>query len=147
MNRLDKVVVFNPLGRNELQRILDLELGLLQQRILTSPSTMPFVFRMTNEAKSYVLREGTDMKYGARHLKRAIERELVHPMSNLIASDQIRGGDLIRVAYDETANRLDFVREAEELPVYELSSMAEAPEDTPAHRIAAAAEADNSLAA
>jgi ATP-dependent Clp protease ATP-binding subunit ClpA len=147
MNRLDKVVVFNPLGRNELQKILDLELGLLQQRILASASTTPFVFRMTNEAKSYVLREGTDMKYGARHLKRAIERELVHPMSNLIASDQIRGGDLIRVAYDEAADRLDFVREAEELPVYELSSMAEAPEDTPARSMATAAEADNSLAA
>jgi ATP-dependent Clp protease ATP-binding subunit ClpA len=147
MNRLDKVVVFNPLGRNELQKILDLELGLLQQRILASPSTMPFVFRMTNEAKSYVLREGTDMKYGARHLKRAIERELVHPMSNLIASDQIRGGDLIRVAYDEAADRLDFVREAEELPVYELSSMVEVPEDTPAYSMATAADGDNSLAA
>jgi ATP-dependent Clp protease ATP-binding subunit ClpA len=147
MNRLDKVVVFNPLGRNELQKILELELGLLQQRILASPSTMPFVFRMTNEAKSYVLREGTDMKYGARHLKRAIERELVHPMSNLIASDQIRGGDLIRVAYDEAADRLDFVREAEELPVYELSSMVEVPEDTPAHSMATAADGDNSLAA
>jgi hypothetical protein len=108
---------------------------------------MPFVFRMTNEAKSYVLREGTDMKYGARHLKRAIERELVHPMSNLIASDQIRGGDLIRVAYDEAADRLDFVREAEELPVYELSSMVEVPEDAPAHSMATAADGDNSLAA
>jgi len=107
MNRLDKVVVFNPLGKSELQKILDLELGLLQQRILSSPSTMPFVFRVTNQAKAYVLREGTDLKYGARHLKRAIERELVHPMSNLIASDQIRGGDLIRIAYDEAGDHLD----------------------------------------
>jgi ATP-dependent Clp protease ATP-binding subunit ClpA len=147
MNRLDKVVVFNPLGTSDLQKILDLELGLLQQRILASPSTMPFVFRLTNEAKSYVLREGTDMKYGARHLKRAIERELVHPMSNLIASDQIRGGDLIHVTYDEAADRLDFVREAEQLPIYELSNIADVPENTTAHSVAMAAEGDNSLAA
>ena len=40
------------------------------------------------------------MKYGARHLKRAIERNLVHPLSNLIATEQVRGGDLIRVDFD-----------------------------------------------
>jgi ATP-dependent Clp protease ATP-binding subunit ClpA len=147
MNRLDKVVVFNPLGHSELQKILDLELNLLQQRILASPSTMPFVFRVTNDAKSYVLREGTDTKYGARHLKRAIERELVHPMSNLIASDQIRGGDMIRIAYDAEADRLDFVREAEQLPVYEMSTMSELQDDAVEKTAAVAAETDNSLAA
>jgi ATP-dependent Clp protease ATP-binding subunit ClpA len=147
MNRLDKVVVFNSLGSAELQKILDIELNMLQQRILASPSTMPFVFRVTNDARNYVLREGTDTKYGARHLKRAIERELVHPLSNLIASDQIRGGDLIRIAWDAEAGRLDFVREAEQLPVYEMSSMSELQEDLVEKAAAIPAEMDNGLAA
>ncbi len=128
MNRIDKVVVFNPLGSDELQKILEIELGLLQHRILISASTMPFLFRVTAEARAFLLREGTDPKYGARHLKRAIERELVQPMSNLIASNQIRGGDLLRVLYDFVSGRLDFVREAEKVPVYEMVSMLEFPQ-------------------
>ena len=147
MNRIDKVVVFNPLGTGELQKILDIELGLLQQRILASPNTMPFVFRVNAEARGYLLREGTDLKYGARHLKRAIEKELIQPMSNLIASDQIRSGDLIRVAFDTAANRLDFVREAENLPVYEMSSMTAVSGDEQAQSAIAAVETDNTLAA
>ena len=97
-------MVFRPLGSEELQRILNIELNMLQQRIFNSANTTPFVFNLTAEAKDFLLREGTDMKYGARHLKRAIERNLVHPMSNLIASDQIRGGDLIQVDFDPECN-------------------------------------------
>jgi ATP-dependent Clp protease ATP-binding subunit ClpA len=82
MNRIDKVVVFRPLGSEELERILSIELNMLQQRIFNSANTTPFVFTVTGEARAFLLREGTDMKYGARHLKRAIERALVHPLSN-----------------------------------------------------------------
>jgi hypothetical protein len=52
------------------------------------------------------------VQYGARHLKRAIERSLVHPMSNLMASGQIEGGDLIAVGYDAARDCLSFVKEA-----------------------------------
>ncbi|MDE3198793.1 MAG: ATP-dependent Clp protease ATP-binding subunit, partial [Acidobacteriota bacterium] len=71
MNRIDKTVVFKPLGSQELHRILNIELNMLQQRIFNSASTTPFVFNLMPEAREYLLREGTDMKYGARHLKRA----------------------------------------------------------------------------
>lgn len=60
------------------------------------------------------------MKYGARHLKRAIERNLVYPMSNLIATDQVRSGDLIRVDYDEPKDRMQFTREVEGMPAYAM---------------------------
>ena len=50
------------------------------------------------------------MKYGARHLKRAIDRNLVHPLSNLIATGQVRGGDLIRVDYDDRMRRADVLQ-------------------------------------
>jgi ATP-dependent Clp protease ATP-binding subunit ClpB len=125
MNRIDKMVVFRPLGSHELQKILNLELAMLQQRIFNVTSTTPFVFNLTMQAKDFLLREGTDLKYGARHLKRAIERNLVYPISNLIASDQVRGGDLLQVEYDESDNTLTFAKTAENMPAYEMIEMAD----------------------
>ena len=115
MNRLDKTVVFKPLGENELRKILDIELNLVQQRIFNSSIEKSFVFTATQAAKAFMLGEGTDTKYGARHLKRAIERLLVQPLSNLIATDQIRGGDLIRIDY-EAGGCMSFHKEAEGIP-------------------------------
>ncbi len=135
MNRIDKVVVFKSLGSEQLGRILGLELNMLQQRIFNSAGTTPFVFNVTADARAFLLREGTDMKYGARHLKRAIERSLVHPLSNLIASDQVHGGDLIRIDYDAESNQLAFVKEAEQMAAYAMVQMIEA---TPAQQSAAA---------
>jgi ATP-dependent Clp protease ATP-binding subunit ClpA len=127
MNRIDKVVVFRPLGEAELRKILGLELNILQHRIFSSASGAPFVFSVSEPAKDYLLREGTDMKYGARHLKRAIDRSLVHPLSNLIASEQVRGGDLVRVDYDGEAQCMTFFKEAEDMPPYAMMQMMEPP--------------------
>lgn len=123
MNRIDKTVVFRPLGSEQLQRILNIELNMLQQRIFNSANTTAFVFSLTPDAKEFLLREGTDLKYGARHLKRAIDRALVHPLSNLIASEQIRGGDLIKVDFDSATGALSFVKEAEDMPAYTMVQM------------------------
>ena len=125
MNRIDKVVVFKPLGQAELRKILGLELNILQQRVFNSSTTTPFVFSLTDAAKDYLLQEGTDIKYGARHLKRAIDRALVHPMSNLIATQQIRGGDLIKVDFDPDTNEITFAKEAEDMPAYAMVQMVE----------------------
>jgi ATP-dependent Clp protease ATP-binding subunit ClpA len=116
MNRVDKVVVFRPLADIELRQILNLELHLLQQRIFSSSTPNPFFFALTTAAKDYLLHEGTDLKYGARHLKRAIERELVNPLSNLISSGQVHGGDLISIDFTPEKNSLAFFREAENIP-------------------------------
>jgi ATP-dependent Clp protease ATP-binding subunit ClpB len=123
MNRIDKTVVFRPLGEAELRKILTLELNMVQQRVFSSATGAPFVFSLTDTAKEFLLREGTDMKYGARHLKRAIERNLVHPLSNLIATQQVRGGDLIRVDFDASGSRLTFFKEAEDMPAYAMVQM------------------------
>jgi ATP-dependent Clp protease ATP-binding subunit ClpB len=123
MNRIDKTVVFRPLGQPELRKILDLELSILQQRVFSSPNAAPFGFSLTDSAKDYVLREGTDVKYGARHLKRAIERRVVHPMSNLIATAQVRTGDLIKVDFDPALDRMIFFKEAEDVPAYALAQL------------------------
>ncbi|HVY92180.1 MAG TPA: AAA family ATPase [Bryobacteraceae bacterium] len=143
MNRIDKVVVFRPLGSEQLQKILGLELAQLQQRIIRAPGSVPFVMNLTEPARAYLLNEGTDMKYGARHLKRAIERSLVHPLSNLIASEQIRAGDLVSIDYDTVTAALTFTREAEAMPGYEMAEMI----DTASIKVAAAAVAQQTTPA
>lgn len=115
MNRLDKVVVFQPLGEAELNRILDIELAYVQRRILMAPRANAFVFRTTPAARRLLLEEGTDARYGARHLKRAIERFVVQPISNLIASHQVQAGDLIEVDSRPDGSGCSFVRCSEGL--------------------------------
>ncbi len=126
MNRLDKVVVFKPLGDSELRKILDLELQYVQRRVIQSNPDRMFAFTLTDSAKEFLLTEGTDPKYGARHLKRAIERLLVQPLSNLIATQQVRGGDWVRAdcAPDENRESLKFTREGESLPPHALAELA-----------------------
>jgi ATP-dependent Clp protease ATP-binding subunit ClpB len=123
INRLDKIVTFQPLGSEQLKKILDIELNLVQQRIFNTAAERAFVFTLSDASKGFLLQEGTDLKYGARHLKRAIERLLVQPMSNLIATDQVRGGDWVRVDFDDQQRTLCFAREAEGLPVVEMARL------------------------
>jgi len=96
MNRLDKVVVFHPLKREQLQEVLDIELGEVQQRVLDTAKGQ-FLFRVTDAGRQFLLQEGTDQRYGARHLKRAIERHVVYPLANLLATDQVTLGDLVKI--------------------------------------------------
>jgi ATP-dependent Clp protease ATP-binding subunit ClpB len=112
MNRLDKVVVFHPLQREQLQEVLDIELGEVQQRVLDTAKGQ-FLFRVTDAGRHFLLQEGTDQRYGARHLKRAIERHVVYPLANLLATDQVSLGDLVRIDWDEVHKQLTFVREGE----------------------------------
>jgi ATP-dependent Clp protease ATP-binding subunit ClpB len=112
INRLDKIVVFKPLGQEELRRIVDIELEMVQQRIQNAGAVKSLEMNVTDSAREFLLMEGTDSRYGARHLKRAIERLLVQPLSNLMASDQIQHGDCIRVSHREGSASLMFFREA-----------------------------------
>jgi hypothetical protein len=96
---------------------------MVQQRIFNASVDRGFVFTLSDEGKNFLLEEGTDMKYGARHLKRAIERLLVQPMSNLIATGQVRGGDWIRVDFDAKRRILTFMKEAEGLPVQAMADL------------------------
>jgi ATP-dependent Clp protease ATP-binding subunit ClpA len=107
MNRLDKVVVFRSLTRESLRRILDIEFQIVQRRVLLSGSGN-FVLSCADRAKDFLLAEGFDQRYGTRPLKRAIERYLVTPLSNLIATKQIEIGDLVCVDLDEDEQELCF---------------------------------------
>src|SRR5882762_5325552 len=113
---LDKAVVFHPLQREQLQEVLNIELGQVQQRVLDTAKGQ-FLFRVTDAGRDFLLQEGTDQRYGARHLKRAIERHVVYPLANLLATDQVSLGDLVRIDWDESHKQLTFVREGENLAI------------------------------
>jgi ATP-dependent Clp protease ATP-binding subunit ClpA len=112
MNRLDKVVVFHPLKREELDEVLEIELRQVQKRVLDS-TTRPFFFRITGKGREFLLEEGTDQRYGARHLKRAIERYVVYPIARLLATTQVHQGDALVIDHDLGEEGLVFLRDTE----------------------------------
>lgn len=118
INRLDKIVTFNPLGENELRQILNIELSMVQQRVSRNLS---FVFSVSDRVKDHLLSEGTDVRYGARHLKRAIERLLVQPLSNLIATNQVNIRDWVEANYSPESNgKIVFLRKAQQVDVHSM---------------------------
>jgi ATP-dependent Clp protease ATP-binding subunit ClpA len=127
MNRIDKVVVFRSLKEHHLRQILELELQAVQDRIMLSAGTK-FVFQCSGTAKDTLLKEGLDFKYGARHLKRSVERFLVYPLSNLVATGQIGLGDLVHVDLDKYTHRLIFSKSSGGALIHDLPAPKEEPE-------------------
>ncbi len=111
MNRMDKVVVFRALGPDDLEQILDIELRRVQERITAAQGGEVFVLQCTALARQFLLAEGTDPRYGARHLKRAIERLVVFPLSSLLATGQVGLGDVVIADYDPCGRCLSFSKE------------------------------------
>lgn len=109
MNRIDKVVVFRSLLEQHLRQILELELQAVQNRITYSDGSS-FIFECSDRVKDLLLEDGMDRRYGARHLKRAIERILLCPLSNLIATNQVRLGDFLYVDLRDETGKLIFSR-------------------------------------
>ncbi|HYG09634.1 MAG TPA: AAA family ATPase [Pyrinomonadaceae bacterium] len=128
MNRIDKVVVFRSLKEHHLRQILELELASVQDRIMRSAGTK-FVFQCSDAAKDMLLKEGIDYKYGARHLKRSIERFLVYPLSNLVATDQVGLGDLVHVDLHDTQNKLVFSKRSGGALISDVGSAEEETEE------------------
>src|ERR1700741_730806 len=112
MNRIDKVVVFKTLRAVHLEKILDLELEMVQKRILAASGSKKFLFGCSESVRNFLVQEGTDEKYGARHLKRAIEKNLVSPLASLVATSQLKFGDFVRIDLDPQG-RLIFSKEAD----------------------------------
>jgi ATP-dependent Clp protease ATP-binding subunit ClpA len=124
INRLDKIVVFKSLGAEELRRIVDIELEMVQQRIHTASASKLFLVNVTDSVRDFLLVEGTNFRSGARHLKRAIERLLVQPLSNLIASGQIHRGNCIRGSHEDGSAALMFGREPETVQAWTVTGRA-----------------------
>jgi ATP-dependent Clp protease ATP-binding subunit ClpB len=106
LNRVDEIVVFHPLTREHLREIVDYELRGLQRRLEERKVTVD----VTDEAKAYLGREGYDPVFGARPLRRTIQREVENQLARRILSGEVRDGDTVRV--DVGADGLDFERVA-----------------------------------
>jgi ATP-dependent Clp protease ATP-binding subunit ClpB len=126
LNRLDKIIVFRSLGNEELNRIIDIELERVQQRVQTASAGKPFLINVTDSARKLLLTQGIDLRYGARPLKRAIERLLVHPLSNLMASGQIQHHDRIRITHSDESPSLTFFRETDTWETWKTNGFAAA---------------------
>ncbi|HLK50844.1 MAG TPA: AAA family ATPase [Bryobacteraceae bacterium] len=139
INRLDAMVVFNALGETELRQVIEIELRRLQERILNNKPTA-FIFRLTEAAADQLLLEGTDPRYGARHLRRAIDRLLVQPISNLLATEQLHNGDCIMIDSETESHEMVFMRQAEALTPIAMARIAQMPFVARAAQIAALPE-------
>ena len=134
--------------KRELEKILDLEFNAVRRRLLQSTPNCVLELRVSDAGKRYLLREGTDTRYGARHLKRAIERLFVQPLANLIATEQVGDGDVISVDFCSDSGQLAFWKESRNLPQPEeiaatsscsfLSFQKKSGTDVPPHRTMAA---------
>jgi len=111
LNRIDKIVVFRSLQEHQLRQILELELQGIQDRVANSAGTK-FIFQCSEAVKAKLLWEGLDVRYGARHLKRSVERFLVSPLSKLVSSEQVEFGDLIYIDLDSQTDAFTFSKRA-----------------------------------
>jgi ATP-dependent Clp protease ATP-binding subunit ClpB len=111
LNRVDDVVIFNPLGKTELARIIDLRLEDLKRLIADRRITLD----LTDAARELLFAEGYDPSYGARPLKRAIQRLIQDPLALRILDGEVRHGDHVLVDADTKARKMTFqaVRERE----------------------------------
>jgi ATP-dependent Clp protease ATP-binding subunit ClpA len=100
--------------QNHLDSVFENELDKLQQRIAETAKG-EFGFYVTDSAKEFLLRKATEQHYDARRLKLTIERLIVYPLANLLATDRIQAGDMIRIDRDHHQPRLNFIREVEDL--------------------------------
>ncbi len=102
LNRIDDVVMFNSLTREDIHKIIDIELGHLFGRV----NGLGYQIRITDAAKDYIVEKGYDVNYGARPLKRAIQKYLEDPMAEEIIKNNLAEGDEIEVDYDKEADAI-----------------------------------------
>jgi len=102
LNRFDEILVYSPLERQHLEKIFDKFLADIHDRTIRQAG-VPLLIRISEEAKRLIIDQGTDVRYGARPLRRAMERNLVDPLSRFIASNTLLPGDLVEleVEHDE----------------------------------------------
>ncbi|MGH7360049.1 MAG: AAA family ATPase, partial [Candidatus Methylomirabilales bacterium] len=93
LNRIDEVIIFNTLSRRDLERIVTIQLGRLQRRLADRKLTLA----LSDDAKVFLAREGFDPVYGARPLKRTIQRLLQDPLARRLLEGQFHEGDTVRV--------------------------------------------------
>jgi ATP-dependent Clp protease ATP-binding subunit ClpC len=107
LNRIDDVVVFNPLEREDINKIIDIELAKLYKRI----DDLGYSIELTDKAKNYIATKGFDKEYGARPLKRAIQKYVEDALAEEIITSKIHEGDKIILDLNETTDEIKILIE------------------------------------
>lgn len=110
LNRVDEIVLFNPLGSEEIKQIVDIQLERLNRRL----QEQKLQVQLDESAKGHLAKVGFDPTFGARPLKRAIQREIENPLAMQVLAGEIRPDSIVKVHYDADSGRLEFQAVAEE---------------------------------
>ena len=97
LNRVDETLIFHPLSEEHLRKIVDIQLGRVRKRLLERRVSL----ELTDAAKDSLAKEGYDPAYGARPLKRAIQKRLVDPLARLLLTGEVKDGDSLTVGVDK----------------------------------------------
>jgi ATP-dependent Clp protease ATP-binding subunit ClpC len=103
LNRIDDVIIFNSLNKEDINKIIDIEMNNLLKRI----ETLGYTVKISEEAKDFIAEKGFDAKFGARPLKRAIQKYFEDPLSEEIINAQIKEGDMIQVSLSKEKTTLE----------------------------------------
>jgi ATP-dependent Clp protease ATP-binding subunit ClpC len=102
INRIDDLIIFNPLRKEDIHQIIDIELNKLFYRV----TSLGYTIKLTDVAKDYIAEKGYDEKFGARPLKRAIQKYLEDPIAEEIITAHLKSGDTLLVDYDAKEDRM-----------------------------------------
>lgn len=102
LNRIDDVIMFNSLGKDEINKIIDLELKGLYDRV----KVLGYQLKIANAARDFIAERGFDANYGARPLKRAIQKYLEDPMAEVFIKSDLKEGDTIYVGFNSAKSEI-----------------------------------------
>jgi ATP-dependent Clp protease ATP-binding subunit ClpB len=107
LNRIDDIVMFKPLGKDQIERIIEMQMRNLTKRLAERQLTI----ELTAAAKALLLREGYDPAYGARPMKRAIQRLIQDPLALKLLDGEVKPGDNVLVDADSKTGEMKITRE------------------------------------
>ncbi|KAH8997292.1 P-loop containing nucleoside triphosphate hydrolase protein [Lactarius akahatsu] len=108
VNRVDEIIIFRTLSHKNITRIVELRLKEVQERLSDRKITLD----INDEAKNYLAARGYSTVYGARPLNRAIQTELLNPLSVMILAERVRDGEVVRVGFDWTSKSVAYLPES-----------------------------------
>jgi ATP-dependent Clp protease ATP-binding subunit ClpA len=106
VNRLDGIVTYQPLGSEALGSILDMQIAELQEHIDKRLGQSTFHLEVPQRTRKFLLEKGTSVQYGARELKRTLQRQLIQPLSSLIAGGEVEPGAHVRAELSSRKDKL-----------------------------------------
>jgi ATP-dependent Clp protease ATP-binding subunit ClpB len=108
LNRVDEIIVFHALTEANLKEIVEIQLGRLRERLAERQMSL----ELTDAAKSFLVKDGYDPTYGARPLKRTIQKEIENVLARMLLTGEVKDGQTIVADYDEAMDNLSFTAKA-----------------------------------